>query len=503
MRKYFSIPSSVIFLSKFLHVIRDMLIAVVLGTSAFADAFFGISRVLSLITSLFANGIFSAVFSPIFSQLLKENRNSALQFSHEIQLILAFTGTVVFIVAEIFTEKILFCLIPGMLSSPARDFVITTAKIAFPLILFIPLTSLYYSMLYARGNFAFITPYTIITNTTLIAVILFTGNNSTLLLPNMGCAIALSGMIQMLLFLYQLEKSGLIPVLTQFSLSKNIKNFFKCFLPSALASEAHQINTLVSIFFTSKIPQAISSLCYAEGIIQLFFVLTNTSLGEIAGSSSITLTHNTEELIKMQNKALKKVITVCIPVTIMLVFMAEHITTSLFLLGGKFDLQSVKHTTHTLEILAFALPAHALNKSFLGPFLAFDKLKAPMSFTIASVVLNVTMSIILVPHYSYTGIAIALCTAAWLNTLLIIVYLKRRKIFSLNEKIPRLLSTVFFAASITIFFIQICEAFIESHPGISTIYSLRLASLVTVCISSISIYYFSLSQLKKIPWKGN
>ncbi|ABD46164.1 murein biosynthesis integral membrane protein MurJ [Neorickettsia sennetsu] len=501
MRKYFLISDSVVFLSKFLHVIRDMLIAVVLGTSQFADAFFGISRLLSLITSLFANGIFSALFSPIFLQLLREGRNSALQFSHEIQLILAFIGIVIFTVAEIFTEKILFCLMPGMLSSPVRDSLITTAKIAFPSILFIPLTSLYYSMVHTRRNFALITPYTIITNTALTAVILFTGNNSTLLLPNMGCTIAFSGMIQMLLFLHQLEKSDLIPVLIQFSLSKNIKNFFKCFLPSALASEAYQINILVSIYFASKIPQAISSLCYAEGIIQLFFVLTNTSLLEISGSSSIMFTHNAEELKKTQNKALKKVITACIPVTIMLIFMPEHITASLFLLGGKFDIQSVKHTTHMLEILAFALPAHALKKGFLQPFLAFDKLKAPVSFTVASVVLNAITSIILVPHYSYTGIAIALCAAAWLDTLLIIVYLKRRKMFSSDGKIPRLLSTVFFPASITIFFIQICEAFIESHPGISTIYSLRLASLVIVCISSIFIYYFLLSQLKKIPWK--
>ncbi|QHD65271.1 murein biosynthesis integral membrane protein MurJ [Neorickettsia findlayensis] len=501
MRKYFSIPGIVIFLSKALHLIRDMLIAVVLGTSLFADAFFGISKILSLTTSLFANGVFSAVFSPIFSQLLKEDRNSALQFSHEIQLILAFMGAVLFIAVEIFTEKVLFCLMPGMLSSSVRDSFITTAKIAFPLILFIPLTSLYYSMLCARRNFTFVTPHTLITNTILISVILFTGNNNVLLLPNMGCAIALSGMIQMLIFLYQLEKSDLIPVLKQFSLSKNVRNFFKCFIPSALASEAHQINALVSIFFASKIPQAISSLCYAEGIIQLFFILTNTSLQKIT-HSSIVRTQNIKELLEIQNKTFKTRITTCILVTIILVFMAEHITTSLFLLRGKFDIQSAKYTTHLLQILACAIPAHLLNKIFLEPFLALNKLRAPMSFIIASVVLNTIMNILLVPYYSYIGIGIALCTSTWLNTLLIVVYLKKKQIFILREKIPYLLTTIFLPASITIFFIQICEAFIESHPGISTIYPLRLASLAIVCTSSIFIYYFSLSRLKKIACKG-
>ncbi|KYH12601.1 murein biosynthesis integral membrane protein MurJ [Neorickettsia sp. 179522] len=500
MRKYFSIPGIVIFLSKALHLIRDMLIAVVLGTSLLADAFFGISKILSLTTSLFANGVFSTVFSPIFSQLLKEDRNSALQFSHEIQLILAFIGAVLFIAIEIFTEKVLFCLMPGMLSSSVRDAFITTAKIAFPLILFIPLTSLYHSMLCARRNFPFITLYTLITNTILISVILFTGNNNVLLLHNMGCAIALSGMIQMLIFLYQLEKSDLIPVFKQFSLSKNVRSFFKCFIPSALASEAHQINALVGIFFASKIPQAISSLCYAEGIIQLFFILTNTSLQKITYSS--VRTQNIKELLEIQNKTFKTRIATCILVTIILVFMAEHITTSLFLLRGKFDIQSAKYTTHLLQILAFAIPAHLLNKIFLEPFLALNKLRAPMSFIIASVVLNTIMNILLVPYYSYIGIGIALCTSTWLNTLLIVLYLRRKQIFILREKIPYLLTTIFLPASITIFFIQICEAFIESHPGISTIYPLRLASLVIVCTSSIFIYYFSLSRLKKIACKG-
>ncbi|AHX11482.1 integral membrane protein MviN [Neorickettsia helminthoeca str. Oregon] len=500
MRKHLSIFSGITLLSRFFGLLRDMLIANAFGTSISSDIFFAAFRIPNLLRSIFAEGAFSGVFLPIFSRLYDRNRVAALEFSYKIQLMLMGVLFITFITAEIFMEKILLFFAPGIMGATSRDTFLTIARIIFPYIIFIALTSLYCAMLQSRKKFAPTAFCPIIMNICLIATVLLTTGTGTVLLFHMSYAIVLSGIIQMLFLLLLLERNGMLPLPSPLKFDTNSTIFFRKFLPAALSAEMYQINIFVDTFFASTIPCAISFLYYSDRIIQLPLALIGIALNTVILSlaSDAVARTDTDRLIKIQNRALGIAIILGIPATVGVIFTAQHIIESLFLLGGKFDSDSVINTTKALKVFAFALPAHILNKIFLAVFFAIGNTRIPTIFSLISVLLNIVMNYIFVQYYSYVGIIISSCIAAWFNAILMIVYLKKEQIFKLSKKIPTLLRDVFFSTSLMIFFLQLCNAFTESHQGILEVYVLRIASLMVICATSVGIYFLTLTGLNKL-----
>ncbi len=77
--------------SRLLGLLRDMLMAALIGTGPVADAFFVANKLRNLIRRLFGEGAFNAAFVPEFSGLLAaEGRPSAQQFAQEAFAVIAF-----------------------------------------------------------------------------------------------------------------------------------------------------------------------------------------------------------------------------------------------------------------------------------------------------------------------------------------------------------------------------------------------------------------------------
>ena len=62
-------------ISRILGYLRDILIAIFLGASIFADAFFVAFRLPNTFRRLFAEGTFNAAFIPIYTKLSMKNRS--------------------------------------------------------------------------------------------------------------------------------------------------------------------------------------------------------------------------------------------------------------------------------------------------------------------------------------------------------------------------------------------------------------------------------------------
>lgn len=492
MTKHFSILGRDGILVQFLTLIRGMFIAHALGASLFADAFFAITRIPNLIISIFMEGAFMNTFQSKFSRLFEQDAKSALQFAYRIQLLLILGVITVFIFAELFMEKVLSFLAPGILNHENRETFVMFARIVFPCVLLVPLTSLYCSILYSREEFIYTTLCVSATNIFIIAAILLTGRNDSLLLLHMSHATVLSAILQVILMLYFLERNNMLPISSALAFGGNETSFFKRFFQLALTSEVYQINILISTFFASTVPQGISTLHYADVIIQFLFALIGIKINiSLFRSTSPAQDHG-----KQINRTIEAVLVAIIPTATLLILMSRHIIESFFLIGGKFDIHSAENIANALEVLAFALPAHGLSRVLLQTFVTAEKLKPPIICAIASIAVNIVLNILLIQNYSYVGIAISSCVASWLNTVLMLIYLKRKKMLSLNREISPLLVKIFISASIMILFIQLCGAFLESHPGISAFYPTRLVSMIIICTSSMGIYYFSLSRFR-------
>ena len=70
-------------ISRLLGYLRDILIAIFLGTSFIADAFFVAFRIPNTFRRLFAEGTFNAAFIPSYSSELVKSKSKSNKFANE------------------------------------------------------------------------------------------------------------------------------------------------------------------------------------------------------------------------------------------------------------------------------------------------------------------------------------------------------------------------------------------------------------------------------------
>ena len=77
-------------LSRVLGYLRDILIAIFLGASIFADAFFVAFRLPNTFRRLFAEGTFNAAFIPSYADAKQKGNETAKKFADEVFNLLLF-----------------------------------------------------------------------------------------------------------------------------------------------------------------------------------------------------------------------------------------------------------------------------------------------------------------------------------------------------------------------------------------------------------------------------
>ena len=92
--------------SRVLGYLRDILIAVFLGTSVYADAFFVAFRLPNTFRRLFAEGTFNAAFIPSYSEQKIKGKKLGNKFADEVFNIISIFLILLIIIIEIFTPFI-------------------------------------------------------------------------------------------------------------------------------------------------------------------------------------------------------------------------------------------------------------------------------------------------------------------------------------------------------------------------------------------------------------
>ena len=90
-------------LSRILGYFRDILIAIFLGASIFADAFFVAFRLPNTFRRLFAEGTFNAAFIPSYVSAKTKNHKRGKKFADEVLSILILILLFIILLVEIFT----------------------------------------------------------------------------------------------------------------------------------------------------------------------------------------------------------------------------------------------------------------------------------------------------------------------------------------------------------------------------------------------------------------
>ena len=100
-------------LSRLLGYVRDILIAVFLGTGPIADAFFVAFRIPNTFRRLFSEGTFNAAFVPSYASEISQGKEKSDKFANSVFNLLALSLLAIVILIEIFMPIFVFLIAPG------------------------------------------------------------------------------------------------------------------------------------------------------------------------------------------------------------------------------------------------------------------------------------------------------------------------------------------------------------------------------------------------------
>jgi len=422
-------------ISRLLGYVRDILIAIFLGTGMLADAFFVAFRIPNTFRRLFAEGTFNAAFVPSYSSEIIKGKKESNKFANDIFNLLFLGLLFLTIIIEIFMPVFVSIIAPGFVGDFGKmEIAINLTRITFPFLLFICLASFFSAILNSHNKFAAAAAAPIILNIVLILILFFSKSLGDQLVYYLSYGISLAGFLQ-LLFLYRfVSKHYSLQLNFKVKASSKVKFFFKKLLPSIFSSGVTQINILIGTIIASFQESAVSYLYYADRIYQINLAIAGIAIGVVVlpRLSKHIQSRKKNKILLIQNKALELSLFLSLPATIALIIGSEQIISALFGYGS-FNETSVNNSSLALYYFALGLPAFALIKVFSSFFFANHDTKTPFYISLISVMLNIFISIYYFSEIGFIIIPIATSISSWFNSILLFLFLKNRQLFYFNQ----------------------------------------------------------------------
>jgi len=422
-------------ISRILGYVRDILIAIFLGTSLFADAFFVAFRLPNTFRRLFAEGAFNAAFIPSYAGELAQNKEQADQFARNVFNLLFIILLFFVLVAEIFMPQLIYLIAPGFYKDPEKlKLAVDLSRITFPFLFFVCLASFFAAILNSYNKFAVAAAAPIILNVILIGSLFYSQWLSISDVLTLSYAVSFAGFLQLLILLFFVRKN-FKPILSmKIKINEEIKFFFRKLLPSIFSSGVTQINILVGTIIASFQAGAVSYLYYADRVYQINLAVAGIAVGTVMlpELSKHIKNNNSEQITNLQNRALELCLFLSIPAATALVLASKEIITSLFGYGS-FDSESVANTAIALTFFAFGVPAFSILKIFSNFFFARNDTKLPFYLSVISVILNILISVLFFRKLGFVIIPIATSISSWINVILYFYFIKKGNLHNFDK----------------------------------------------------------------------
>tara|TARA_Y100000591_G_scaffold149622_1_gene128537 strand:+ start:6568 stop:8094 length:1527 start_codon:yes stop_codon:yes gene_type:complete len=496
-----SIFSFFTLISRILGYLRDILIAIFLGASIFADAFFVAFRLPNTFRRLFAEGTFNAAFVPSYTSANLNNKKKGKLFADEVLSLLLLILLIIVTVAEIFTPYLVYLIAPGFIEDTAKfSLAVEFTRVTFPFLLFVSLSSFFSGILNSNNKFAAASAAPIILNVILIISIILAYLNNLNIAKQLSYGVTLAGILQLVFLIYVTLKFYKPKIIFKLKITNRVKFFFKKLIPSVLSSGVTQINILVGTIIASFQSGAVSYLYYADRVYQINLALAGIAVGTVSLPvlSKAFKTKNFSKVSKIQNKSIELSLLLSIPASLGLILASNQIINGLFGYGS-FSLEDVEMTSKALSFFGYGIVAFALIKILANFFFARDNTKIPFYISSFVVFLNVLISIVFFEKIGFLIIPIATTISTWLGVMVYIYCLKKNEYLFLQKKllsntIKIIISSIFMSV-ILVYSLKYYATFLKYDYIYKSVYLLFIVGFVGI-IYLLSCYLLGLLKLK-------
>ena len=432
-----SIFSFYTLISRILGYLRDILIAIFLGASIFADAFFVAFRLPNTFRRLFAEGTFNAAFIPSYTSAKIENKNKGKSFADEVLSILLLILIFIVTIIEIFTPFLVYLIAPGFIIDESKfNLTVELTRITFPFLLFVSLSSFFSGILNSYNKFAAAAAAPIILNIVLIGAIIISYFHNYNIARQLSYGVTIAGILQLIFLIYFTYRFYTPSLKYYFKISSKVKLFFKKLLPSIFSSGVTQINILVGTIIASFQTGAVSYLYYADRVYQINLAIAGIAVGTVSLPvlSKAFKKKNFLKVSNIQNNSFQLSLLFSMPASLGLIIASKEIVNGLFGYGS-FTPNDVEMTSQALMFFGYGVIAFALIKILSNFFFARDNTKIPFYISSFIVFLNVVISLTFFKNIGFIIIPIATSISSWIGVLIFLYLLKKNNVLLLQKKL--------------------------------------------------------------------
>lgn len=202
---------------------------------------------------------------------------------------------------------------------------------------------------------------------------------------------------------------------------------FWLMLPRALGMGANQITFLVNTALASTLAVgAVVAYNVAFNVLQIPLGVIGLPLGIVLLPmlSRLLATGEEDAFGSTVVNALRLLLWAMLLVSAVGIVAREQVTELLF--GWGFDEAALKATAMTLGVFLLGLPAHAMNVILARAFYSGKDTLTPVSVAVASVGVNVVVSLLSVETLGLAGLALGIVVGAWFEAVTLTALLARR-----------------------------------------------------------------------------
>lgn len=422
-------------LSRVLGLVRDVVLANLLGAAPNADAFFVAFKIPNFLRRLFAEGAFAQAFVPVLTETREQGSHDAVKaLVNRVAGVLGGSLFVLTALAMVMAPWVALIFAPGFSRDVAKlaltaDLIVWT----FPYLFFISLTGFCGAILNTYGRFA-VPAYTpVLLNLSLIAAAVFWA--PTMPEPALGLAmgVMLAGVLQLLFQLPSLHALKLTPKPVWDTQDAGVRKILMLMVPALFGVSVSQINLLFDTVLASLLPNgSVAWLYYSDRLTELplgvFAIAIATVI--LPALSALNTRAAADEFSQTLTWAVRNVLLIAVPATVALWLLAEPILTALFQYGA-FTTNDVTMAASSLRAYTLGLGAFMLIKVLAPGYYARQDMKTPVKIGIVAMVSNMVLNVLFVfPLMWYfdmghVGLALATSASAWINAALLYRGLRR------------------------------------------------------------------------------
>ena len=488
-------------ISRILGYLRDILIAIFLGASIFADAFFVAFRLPNTFRRLFAEGTFNAAFIPSYDSAKLKSQKEGKKFADDVLNFLLLILLFIVTLAEIFTPYLVYLIAPGFVDDNIKfNLAVEFTRITFPFLLFVSLCSFFSGILNSNNKFAAAAATPIILNVILIISILISYLQNINIAKQLSYGVTLAGIIQLIFLIIFSLKFYRPNIKLSLKITNRVKFFFKKLLPSIFSSGVTQINILVGTIIASFQSGAVSYLYYADRVYQINLAVAGIAVGTVSlpALSKAFQSKNYSKISNIQNKSLLLSLIFSVPASLGLIIASEEIVNGLFGYGS-FTVKDIEMTSNALMFFGYGVIAFALIKILANFFFARDNTITPFYISSFIVFLNVTISIAFFQKLGFLIVPIATSISTWIGVLIFLYLLLKNDYLFLQSKLfnntIKILISSIIMALVLVQALEKYSSFLDYTYTYKSVYLLIIVGFVGT-VYLLSCYLFGLLKIK-------